>query len=39
MNMLKVILNMNINLKKIHSQLNNMFVYAIETFNTIKCAP
>ena len=37
--MLKVILNMNTNLKKVQSQLTNMIVYDIETFSTIKCVP
>ena len=36
--MLKILLNMNINLKN-QSQLTNVIVYDIETFNTINCFP
>ena len=34
--MLKVLLKMNTNLKKVQSQLTNMIVYGLETFNTDK---
>ena len=38
-NMLKVLLNMNKNLKKNQSQLTNKIVYDIETFITTKGVP
>ena len=34
--MLKAILKINTNLKKVQSQLTNMVVYDLETFNTDK---
>ena len=37
--MLKILLNKNINLKKVQSQLTNMIVIVIETLNAIKCVP
>ena len=37
--MLKVLLNKKTNLKKVQSQLTNMIVYNLETFNTDKAVP